>query len=94
MKFTRMRAIVACTILAGALATPAFGQGVIARGDCPRAMQRMAHVPAHSPVSQYKPVVELERFIASLATTAPAPAEAQPRERASAKRSKRLPSRF
>ncbi len=93
MKFTRMRAIIACTLLAGIVATPAFGQGVIARGDCPKNAPRMAHVPAHSPVSQYKQVVELERYIASL-QTAVAPAQAQPRERSQTKRAKRLPSRF
>ena len=89
MKFTRTRAIIACTFLAGVLATPAFGQGLIARGDCPRSIR--THVPAQSPVSQYKPVAELEGFIASLQAAAPAAAQ---RERSGAKRSRRLPSRF
>lgn len=94
MKFTRMRAIIACALLGGVFATPAFGQGygLIKRGDCPKTAPRMAHVPAHSPVSQYKPVVELERYIASLQTAAPV--EAQPRERSRTKRSKRMPSPF
>lgn len=95
MKSSHLQAIVACALFAGVFATPAFGQnqGVIARGDCPRTMRTMAHThtPAPAPMT-YRPVAELERYIASLQAAAPAAAE--PRERAPAKRAKRLPRPF
>jgi len=95
MIFTRTRAMIACTLLAGVIATPAFGQsyGLIARGDCPKAARAMGrtHTPAPAPSMTYKPVAELERYIASLQAAAPAE---QPREHARPKRAKRLPSPF
>jgi hypothetical protein len=50
------------------------------------------HTQAPAPSMSYKPVAELERYIASL--QAAAPAEAQPREPARSRRAKRLPSPF
>jgi hypothetical protein len=93
MKFTRTRAIIACTLLAGVLASPAFGQGVIARGDCPKAMRMMGHAPTPTPAPSmsYKPVDELERYVASLQAKLQAAAP-QPQERPRTKRAKRLPS--
>lgn len=97
MKFTRTRAIVACTLLAGLISAPAFGQsfGLIARGDCPKAM-RMApqhSAPQHSarpaPPSTYKPVAELERYIAELQAAAP-----DARERPRTKRARSMPRPF
>lgn len=90
MKFTRTQAIFACTLIAGMVSAPAFGQsyGLIARGDCPKAMRMMSQ-PHSTPAPSYKPVAELERLVAELQAQAP-----DARDRAQSKRAKRLPSRF
>jgi len=98
MKVTRMRAIIACTLFAGVLASPALGQGVIARGDCPRSMRMMSqsHTPAPVPATSYRPVADLERYVASLQANLQTAASSavQPQERSRTKRAKRLPSPF
>lgn len=84
MKFTRTRAIIACSFFVGVISAPAFGQshGLIARGNCPKAA-RTAYAPGHSPAPSYKPVSELERYIASLQAAPP-----DSRERSRTKRSR------
>ena len=94
MKLSRTQAIIACTLIAGMLSAPAFAQnyGLIARGDCPKSAPRMAYVPGHEPAASYKPIADVERYVASLQSELQQP-QAQPRERAPIKRSRRLPSR-
>lgn len=94
MKVTHPRAIFACTLLAGFLSAPAFGQsyGLIARGDCPKAMRMsQPHSARPTPSSTYKPVVELERYIAELQAQATAP---DARERPRTRRARSLPQPF
>src|SRR5688572_20068616 len=100
MKFTRMRAIIACTLLTGIISAPAFGQsyGLIARGDCPKAARaahaRPAPAPAamsHAPAPSYRQVAELERYVAELQAQATVP---NPREHPRTKRGRSLPRPF
>src|SRR5215207_3230684 len=98
MKFTRMRAIIACALLTGIISAPALGQshGLIARGDCPKAARaahaRTAPAPAamsHAPAPTYRQVAELERYVAELQAAAP-----DARERPRTKRGRSLPRPF